>query len=66
MIAVRHEGPVAWVTLNRPEKLNALTREFWSDLVALLERLDGDPDTRVLVLHASASASEVTSPGSAS
>ncbi len=51
MIAVRHEGPVAWVTLNRPEKLNALTRSFWTDLVALLERLDSDPDTRVLVMH---------------
>lgn len=51
MIAFRSEGSVAWATLNRPEKLNALTRAFWSDLVALLGRVDSDPEIRVLVLH---------------
>jgi len=51
MIAVRHEGPVAWATINRPDKLNALTRSFWTELVGLLDRLDADPEVRVLVIH---------------
>jgi enoyl-CoA hydratase/carnithine racemase len=51
MIAFRSEGPVGWATLDRPEKLNALNRSFWGELVALLDRLQADPEIRVLVLH---------------
>jgi enoyl-CoA hydratase/carnithine racemase len=51
VIAYRSDGPIAWATLNRPEKLNALTRAFWGQLVALLERVEADPEIRVLVLH---------------
>jgi 2-(1,2-epoxy-1,2-dihydrophenyl)acetyl-CoA isomerase len=51
---VRYEssGRLATVTLNRPEKLNAITRPFHDDLVAAIRRFDADPDAYVLVLRA--------------
>jgi enoyl-CoA hydratase/carnithine racemase len=51
MLAYRSEGPVAWATLDRPEKLNAMTRAFWGELVEVLDRAASDPQVRVLVLH---------------
>jgi enoyl-CoA hydratase/carnithine racemase len=51
MLAYRIDGPVGWATLNRPEKLNAMTRGFWQELRDLLSRVEADPDVRVLVLH---------------
>ncbi len=44
-------GGVATVTLNRPEKLNALTFEAYADLRDLLAELPYRGDTRVLVLR---------------
>ena len=44
------DGPVATVRLHRPEVLNALNQALMADLVDLLERLDADPTTRVVVL----------------
>ncbi len=38
------------LTLNRPDKLNALTRAMMRDLEAALERAAGNPDCRVVVL----------------
>lgn len=40
---------VATVTLNRPDKLNALSRPVIAALVALLDRLDADDDVRAVV-----------------
>ena len=39
------------VSLNRPEKLNALSRELQDELVDCLERADDDPDVRVMTLR---------------
>ena len=41
---------IALVTLNRPERLNALTREMVAELNATLERLARDPECRAVVL----------------
>ena len=38
------------VSLNRPEKLNALSRELQDELVDCLERADDDPEVRVMTL----------------
>ncbi|CAI8047638.1 3-hydroxypropionyl-coenzyme A dehydratase [Geodia barretti] len=38
------------VSLNRPEKLNALSRELQDELVDCLERADDDPDVRVMTI----------------
>ncbi|MFI9415147.1 enoyl-CoA hydratase family protein [Nocardia gamkensis] len=45
------EGPVATVTLNRPEKLNPLTFESYADLRDLLAELPYHPEVKVLVIQ---------------
>ena len=49
-ILVGREGPVAWVTLNRPEKLNSLNTGLMNELIAVLRRLEKDPEAKILVL----------------
>lgn len=49
-VVVEREGPVALVTLNRPEKLNAMTLRMKAELVEALRELDAHPDVRVIVL----------------
>lgn len=43
-------GGVATITLNRPERMNALLEETQPELVDALERARADDDTRVLVV----------------
>jgi enoyl-CoA hydratase/carnithine racemase len=49
---VRYErrGPVAWVTINRPEARNALNRAVREGLFAAAARFDVDPAAAVMVL----------------
>jgi enoyl-CoA hydratase len=42
-------GSTAWLTLDRPQKLNAMTREFWGQLVAALTAVDGDDRVHVVI-----------------
>lgn len=51
MVGLRIDAPLAWITLDRPEKLNALTREAWAELRDALARVDADPAVRAVVLH---------------
>jgi enoyl-CoA hydratase/carnithine racemase len=50
--AVRYEtrGPAAWVTLNRPEKLNALNKAVLAGLHDALDRAVADDDVKVVVV----------------
>jgi 2-(1,2-epoxy-1,2-dihydrophenyl)acetyl-CoA isomerase len=41
---------VAWITLNRPEALNAWTPELGRELTAAIDEAAADPDVRVIVL----------------
>jgi 2-(1,2-epoxy-1,2-dihydrophenyl)acetyl-CoA isomerase len=41
---------VAWVTLNRPEALNAWTPQLGEELTQALDQAAGDPDVRAIVL----------------
>ncbi len=43
-------GPLATLTFNRPEARNAMTWDMYQALVDACERVDGDPDIRVLIL----------------
>jgi enoyl-CoA hydratase/carnithine racemase len=43
------EGPVAWVTLNRPGQLNALNTQMRDDLFEALSAVADDPEVRVAV-----------------
>lgn len=51
MLAVEVRDHVCIVTLDRPDKLNALTYAFWTDLQDLLVEAAGDRDVRVLMVH---------------
>ena len=49
-ILVEREGPVAIVTLNRPQQLNAISYGLIKELALALEALDQDADIRAIVL----------------
>jgi enoyl-CoA hydratase/carnithine racemase len=44
-------GPVAWLALDRPEKLNAQPQTFWGELRELMARVGRDDAVRVAVFH---------------
>ena len=50
LVLVERRGSVAVVTLNRPEKHNAMSLEMKDALIRTLEGVDRDPDVRVIVL----------------
>jgi len=47
---LERDGPLALVTLNRPEALNALSPEMLAALCDQLEALDADPQVRVIII----------------
>jgi len=47
------DGPIATITINRPEKLNALDPGMLSALEAFLGEIDDDPELRVVILTGS-------------
>lgn len=49
-IDVRHDGAVAIITMNRPERKNAFTREQYDALGSALAAIDADDSLRVAVL----------------
>jgi enoyl-CoA hydratase/carnithine racemase len=51
-LLVRAHGPVVRLTLNRPEKRNALSLELMEELIAILHRLSEDTEVRVIVIDA--------------
>lgn len=48
---LKPDGPVIWCTLNRPDQLNALSRQLVEDLHAFYDELARDTETRVVVLR---------------
>lgn len=50
-ILVQRDGHIATVVLNRPEKLNALTKPMWQRLGEVIEELSADDALRCLVLR---------------
>jgi enoyl-CoA hydratase len=49
-VALGREGPVATITLNRPDKLNALNEQLLGELAAALQDLERDASIRVAIL----------------
>ncbi len=47
------EPPLAWIVLNRPEKLNALSLKMLDELSSVLEELSTDRDVRVVLIKGS-------------
>lgn len=50
MLTVEELGPVRLVTLNRPEKRNALSIPLRRELATTIERLGNDPEVGVIVM----------------
>ena len=50
-VVVQREDTLAIVTLNRPDKLNALNRAMWVDLAESFEALADEPWVRCIVLR---------------
>ena len=51
-----NEGSVAVLTLNRPERRNALSLALMQDLIACLNGIGADPQIKVVILEASGAA----------
>lgn len=51
LIEEHRDGAIATVVLNRPAKLNAMTRTMWRDLGATVSRLSADDTLRCIVLR---------------
>jgi enoyl-CoA hydratase len=49
-LLVERRGPAAWLTLNRPDKMNALNAELLAGLEAALDEVAADDDIKVVVL----------------
>lgn len=49
-ITLEHDGPVCWLTLNRPERLNAMNDRMLSELDSALDSLRGTQN-RVVVIR---------------
>jgi enoyl-CoA hydratase/carnithine racemase len=49
-VLYERRGPAAWITLNRPEKLNAISAELRDALVRAFDRAEGDDEVRVVVV----------------
>ena len=49
-IVVERDGPVGWIRINRPERLNALAGTMREELADALETFEADPDIRCVVI----------------
>jgi enoyl-CoA hydratase/carnithine racemase len=49
-ISYEQVGPVGWLRINRPDRLNAMTVEMWEELAKLGESLGDDASLRSLVV----------------
>lgn len=50
VLLVRQDGPIAELTLNRPERMNALSFELRRVLAETVTQLEADPECRILIL----------------
>ena len=50
VVLYEYEGPVAWLTINRPEARNALSAAVREGLFDGVKRFSADDSARVLVL----------------
>ncbi len=49
-VLVEKDGPITWVTLNRPEKRNAMNPQLCFDMVDVLTEVDTDTECKVMIL----------------
>ena len=51
LVRISRDGAIATVVLNRPEKLNALTKPMWRELGESVGALSSDEDLRCIILR---------------
>lgn len=51
-LTVSTEGHIARITLDRPDRLNAMNADFWNELPAAVRALDASGDIRAIVVDA--------------
>jgi enoyl-CoA hydratase/carnithine racemase len=51
MLAYEVRGTTAWLTIDRADKLNAMTRGFFGELAAALAAAEEDPGVRAVIIH---------------
>jgi enoyl-CoA hydratase len=51
VVDLQRDGHVATITLNRPDRLNAIDGAVLRELVAAMEAVDADPEARVAILR---------------
>jgi enoyl-CoA hydratase len=49
-ITLQETGKIAMITINRPEKRNALTEEMWAELGRLAKIIENNPKNRVVII----------------
>ncbi len=49
-ILLKIEKPIAWITLNRPNKLNSITPKMLEELSQVLEELENDERVRAIIV----------------
>lgn len=47
----RSTGPIAWIMLSRPERLNAMNRQLVDELSQALTEAEANPSIRAIILH---------------
>jgi enoyl-CoA hydratase len=48
---IEYDGPVAILSMNRPDKANGMTPDFWEDLPRLMDGLNRDEAVRVAIIR---------------
>ena len=51
MLSRENRGATAWLTLDRPDKLNAMPRSFWGELTQAMREIEADDGIRAVVFH---------------
>jgi enoyl-CoA hydratase/carnithine racemase len=44
------DGPIGWMTFNKPERRNAVSLDMWEAMPEILHRFESEPSVRVIVL----------------
>ena len=50
-ITTYSDGPLGWITISAPEKLNSMSEKMWQQLPEAVAQLEKDPAIRVLILR---------------
>ena len=50
-IMYEKEGPLAWITLNRPEKLNAITKRMAAEILLATDKAQCDDEVRGYIIE---------------